>query len=122
MSNYVFFKTKEAPNLQHVIVREKWNVIERAINTKVVKANKAGYWPTQISVSLKGKSYTYPQVRDVQDTGYTCGPTSSSMCSQFLKNYYYFSLKFEHNLLLLKTASNLLLSDISAYLNKKNII
>ena len=88
MSNYVFFKTKEAPNLQHVIVREKWNVIERAINTKVVKANKAGYWPTQISVSLKGKSYTYPQVRDVQDTGYTCGPTSSSMCSQFLKNYY----------------------------------
>ncbi len=88
LSKYVFFKTKEAPKLQHVIVREKWNVIERAINTKIVKANKAGYWPSQISVSLKGKSYTYPQVRDVQDTGYTCGPTSSSMCSQFLKNYY----------------------------------
>lgn len=87
MSNYVFFKTKQCPNLNHVIVREKWNVIEREINTKVVKANKAGYWPKEITVSLKGKSYTYPQVRDVQDTGYTCGPTSSSMCTQFLKNY-----------------------------------
>lgn len=87
MSKYVLFKTKQAPKLKHVIVREKWNVIERAVNTKVVLANKAGYWPKQITVSLKGKSYTYPQVRDVQDTGYTCGPTSSSMCSQVLKNY-----------------------------------
>lgn len=88
MSSYVFFKTKKSPNLNHIIVREKWNVIERAINTKVVKANKAGYWPKYITVSLKGKSYTYAQVRDEQNTGYTCGPTSSSMCSQVLKNYY----------------------------------
>ena len=87
LSKFVFFKTKQCPKLNHVVVREKWNVIERAINTKVVKANKAGYWPKEITVSLKGKSYTYPQVRDVQNTGYTCGPTSSSMCSQFLKNY-----------------------------------
>lgn len=87
MTKYVFFKTKYAPNTYHVLLREKWNVIERAINTKVVKANKAGYWPKQITVSLKGKSYTYPQVRDEQNTGYTCGPTSSSMCSQVLKNY-----------------------------------
>ncbi len=88
MSKYVFFKTKLEPKLKHILVREKWNVIERAINTKVVKANKIGYSPKQITVSLKGKSYTYPQVRDVQDTGYTCGPTSSSMCSQVLKNYH----------------------------------
>ena len=88
MSKYVLFKTKQAPKLKHVIVREKWNVIERAVNTKVVLANKAGYWPKQITVSLKGKSYTYPQVRDVQDTGYTCGPTSCSMCCQALRNYY----------------------------------
>ena len=87
LSKYVYFKTKSEPNLQHILVREKWNVIERAINTKIVKANKNNYWPGSITVSLSGKSYTYPQVRDVQNTGYTCGPTSSSMCTQFLKSY-----------------------------------
>lgn len=87
LSKYVCFKTKAAPTFQHVIVREKWNVIERYINTKVVLANKQGYWPEEVTVSLKGKSYNYPQVRDVQNTGYTCGPTSCSMCTQFLKNY-----------------------------------
>lgn len=87
LTKFVYFKTKDGSNLQHILVREKWNVIERAINTKVVKANKNGYWPSQITVSLHGKSYTYAQVRDEQNTGYTCGPTSCSMCSQFLKNY-----------------------------------
>ena len=87
LSKYVYFKTKSEPKLQHILVREKWNVIERAINTKIVKANRNNYWPSSITVSLSGKSYTYPQVRDVQDTGYTCGPTSSSMCTQFLKSY-----------------------------------
>ena len=87
LSKYVFFKTKSEPGLNHVIVREKWNVIERAINTKIVLKNKNNYWPKQVTVSLKGKSYTYSQVRDVQDTGYTCGPTSASMCTQFLKGY-----------------------------------
>lgn len=87
LPKYVYFKTKYGSNLQHVLVREKWNVIERAINTKIVKANKYNYWPSSITVSLSGKSYTYSQVRDVQNTGYTCGPTSSSMCTQFLKSY-----------------------------------
>lgn len=87
LSKYVFFKTKTEPKLNHIIVREKWNVIERVINTKIVKRNKYGYWPSSVTVSLKGKSYTYPEVRDVQDTDYTCGPTSCSMCTQFLKNY-----------------------------------
>ena len=88
LSQYTFFKTKAEPNLKHIVIREKWNVIERAINTKIVSKNKNGYWPSQITVSLKGKSYTYPEVRDVQNTGYTCGPTSISMCSQVLRNYY----------------------------------
>lgn len=88
LSKYVIFKTKQAPKIKHVLVREKWNVIERAINTKVVKANTAGYWPKTITVPLAGKSYTYAQVRDEQNTGYTCGPTSSSMCTQFLRNYH----------------------------------
>jgi hypothetical protein len=88
LSKYTFFKSKAEPKLNHIIKREKWNVIERALNTKIVKKNKHNYWPAQITVSLKGKSYTYPEVRDVQNTGYTCGPTSCSMCSQALRNYY----------------------------------
>lgn len=87
LTKYTFFKTASHPKLNHIIKREKWNVIERAINTKLVKKNKNGYWPAKITVSLKGKSYTYPYVRDSQNTGYTCGPTSCSMCSQVLKNY-----------------------------------
>ena len=87
LSKYTVFKTKAEPNLNHVIKREKWNVIERAINTLIVKKNKNNYWPVQITVSLKGKSYSYPEVRDVQNTDYSCGPTSSSMCSQVLRNY-----------------------------------
>lgn len=88
LSKYTFFKSKAEPKYNHIIKREKWNVIERAINTKIVKKNKHGYWPSQVTVSLKGKSYTYPEVRDEQNTGYTCGPTSASMCSQALRNYY----------------------------------
>lgn len=87
LSKYTFFKSKSEPKLNHIIKREKWNVIERAINTKIVKANKKNYWPSQITVSLKGKSYTYAEVRDEQNNGYTCAPTSASMCSQVLRNY-----------------------------------
>lgn len=87
LSQYTFFKSKKEPNLQHIISRKKWNVIERALNTKLVKMNKIGYWPSQITVSLKGKSYTYSEVRDIQDTPFSCGPTSSSMCTQALRNY-----------------------------------
>ena len=87
LTKYTFFKTKSHPKLYHIIKREKWNVIERAINAKMVKKNKQGYWPGKISVSLKGKSYKYPLVRDAQNNGHTCGPTSCSMCSQVLKNY-----------------------------------
>ena len=87
LTKYTFFKTKSHPHVNHIIKREKWNVIEREINKKLVKANKHHYWPSKITVSLKGKSYVYPEVRDVQNTGYTCGPTSGSVCSQVLKNY-----------------------------------
>ena len=87
LPKYTFFKSKAQPKLYHIIKREKWNVIERALNTKIVLKNKYNYWPSQISASLKGKSYNYPEVRDIQNTGYTCGPTSASMCSQVLRNY-----------------------------------
>ena len=88
LSKYTFFKTKNHPNTNHIIKREKWNVIERAINTKIVKKNKHNYWPGVVKVSLKGKSYKYPEVRDVQSTSYNCGPTSASVCTQVLRNYY----------------------------------
>ncbi len=88
LTKYTFFKTKESPKIYHVIKREKWNVIERTLNIKLVKKNKYNYWPSTITASLKGKSYTYSEVRDVQNTEYTCGPTSASVCSQALRNYY----------------------------------
>lgn len=88
LSKYTFFKTKKHPNTNHIIKREKWNVIERAINLKLVYANKPHYWPSEIKVSLKGKSYTYPEVRDVQSNGVNCGPTAASVCTQVLRNYF----------------------------------
>lgn len=62
----------------------------------MVKKNSYGYWPGSITVNLKGKSLTYCEVRDTQNTEYTCGPTSASVCSQVLKNYFsekYFPVK-----------------------------
>ncbi len=96
LSKYTFFKTKASPKVYHIIKREKWNVIEQAINIKMVKKNSYSYWPGLITVNLKGKSLTYSEVRDTQNTEYTCGPTSASVCSQVLKNYYsekYFQIK-----------------------------
>lgn len=87
ISKYTFFKTKAEPKINHILVREKWNVIERTLNTRVVLKNSHSFWPSQLTVNLKGKSYTYPEVRDIQNTGYTCGPTSASMCTQVLRNY-----------------------------------
>ena len=88
LSKYTFFKSKEAPKVYHIIKREKWNVIEQAINKKMVKKNRYSYWPSSITVNLKGKSLTYAEVRDTQNTEYTCGPTAASVCTQVLKKYY----------------------------------
>ena len=40
LSKYTFFKTKESPKIYHILKRVKWNVIERALNIKLVKKNK----------------------------------------------------------------------------------
>ena len=92
LSKYTFFRTKDAPKVYHILKRGNWNVIERALNVKLVKKNRYSYWPKSITVSIGGKSYTYGVVRDVQNTEYTCGPTAASVCSQALKKY--FSEKF----------------------------
>ena len=88
LPKYTFFKVKSSPNMYHIMKREKWNVIERAVNTAVVKKNKYKYWPKSITVSLNGKSYTYSEVRDIQNTGVTCGSASASVCSQALRNFH----------------------------------
>ena len=87
LTKYVFTKTKSEPNYNHLFSRTKWNVFERELNTKLVLKNSRSYWPYELTASLRGKAYTYSEVRDVQDTGYTCGPTSSSMCTQVLRSY-----------------------------------
>lgn len=88
LSKYTFFKVKTSPNTYHIMKREKWNVIERALNTEIVKKNKYSYWPQSITVSLNGKSYTYSEVRDIQNTEVTCGATSASVCTQALRNFH----------------------------------
>lgn len=88
LSKFTFFKTKASPTINHIAKREKWNVIERTLNTMLVKKNKYEYWPNEVTASLSGKSYTYSEVRDIQNKGYTCGPTSASSCSQALRKYH----------------------------------
>ena len=86
MSKYVAFKTIDEPYIYHVLKREKWNVIEKTLNKYFVEKNTMTI-PETLTVSLKGKSYTYSEARDIQDTSYTCGPTATSVCTQTLKNY-----------------------------------
>lgn len=96
LPKFTFFATKDCPHYYHIIKREKWNVIEQKLNIKRVKHNVKSYWPETITASLKGKALTYSEVRDIQNTPYTCGPTSASMCSQALRNYHsekYFQIK-----------------------------
>lgn len=87
LPKFTFFKTKASPKIYHIIKREKWNVIEREINTEIVIMNRYNYWPDSVTVSLKDKSYTYPEVRDIQNTRSTCGPAAASVCSQALKKF-----------------------------------
>lgn len=86
LSKYVAFKTQNESSIYHVLTREKWNVIEKYVNNYYVSKNTMTL-PDNITVNLKGKSYTYSEVRDVQDTEYTCGPTATSVCTQSLRNY-----------------------------------
>ncbi len=111
LSEYTMFKSKACPNINHIIKREKWNVIERELNKWLVTKNKYNQKPKWVTANLKGKSYTYCEVRAVQHTEYTCVPTSASMCSLALRNYYseyYFQIKTRDvrgvNILQLKAA------------------
>lgn len=88
VSKYVAFPTTDQPNKFQVIRREKWNIIERNIHLTLVKAKGGNVPDTQIfTVDLKGKAGNYVNIRDSQDTKYTCGPTSLSACTQALHMY-----------------------------------
>ncbi|RAP50729.1 MAG: hypothetical protein BZ136_00765 [Methanosphaera sp. rholeuAM74] len=86
LSRYVAFKTQNESNIYHVLRRQKWNVIEKYVNNYYVSKNTKTT-PKNITVNLKGKSYTYSEVRDMQDEEFTCGPTASSVCTQALRRY-----------------------------------
>ena len=72
LSRYVFFKTKEHPKLNHVIKREKWNVIESASVcsqvlrnyicekqfAKLAKTNRSGTTVHNLEKALKQNNFT----------------------------------------------------------------
>lgn len=86
-----------------VLKREQWNIIEEAIMYYLV-ANSSRTYPESVvvdypnkkvicdgtSVSFKNNSNEclIHWVADDQLWNYTCGPTSCSVCSQVLHNYY----------------------------------
>lgn len=88
VSKYVAFPTNDKPETYNIIRREKWNIIEREINKFLVQKKGANVADTQtFTVDLTGKEGNYVNIRDKQDTGYTCGPTSLSACSQAIHMY-----------------------------------
>lgn len=89
LSRYVTFTCQNDTTKKYVIRREKWNWIQKQIYTKYLdfKYSKNITDPT-VTVNLSGNQTNYGIRVDDQNTGYTCGPTSLSMCSQLLMNYH----------------------------------
>ena len=108
-SKYTAFECTD-DNKYHVLSRERWNVIEESIyyyRTSEDRKKSGIYdpgYPDEIIVdfpnkrtkmgndgwtSWKGETATYHFCADAQDTNYTCGPTSCSVCTQVLHKYYH---------------------------------
>ena len=107
-SKYTAFRCTN-DNKYHVIERERWNVIEESIyyyralgDTKKYTLDDPGY-PNEIIIDFpnkrtkmgsngwtnwKAEKSTYHFCADAQDLGYTCGPTSCSVCTQVLHKYH----------------------------------
>lgn len=109
MSAYVAFQCEEYPNKYIVLERERWNMIEESYYAFMVQGAglKNSYavvpYPQKLTVNFKEKTTTFDgnntrnwkaekgniyYVADNQNYGRTCGPTSSSVCTQVLHNYY----------------------------------
>lgn len=101
VSAYTAFLCEEVPNTYIVIPRENWNAVQEALNYHMVSL-RGGDWPEKIkidftnkkiicdntSVSMKAQKVYHIGVRDRQNTGHSCGPTSMSACTQMLHHYY----------------------------------
>lgn len=107
-SKYTAFLSKETPHTYQVIERERWNAVEESIYYYMVKADgkkntlDSPEWSGEITIDFanrkttigtstidwKAEKCTYWFVADNQDLNYTCGPTSSSVCTQILHKYY----------------------------------
>lgn len=79
---FVVIKPQVAPKKYTVTV--KYNKYRYSKKINCIN----NYWPSSVTVSLKGKSYTYSEVRDIQNSIYSCGHASASVCSQALRNYH----------------------------------
>ena len=106
MSAYTCFECKEEPNKYIVIERERWNAVEEAWHYYMVKgAGKKKFtvvpYPEMVidfankksildgnTVNWKAEKCNIYYVADNQNTGYTCGPTACSVCTQVLHKYY----------------------------------
>ena len=107
LSKYIAFESTDS-STYNVVEREVWNFVTESVHQWHVRHNGAN-WPssyvidpanrkTKVGsewVSWKGTAQgitngkcTLYVVGDAQNTGYTCGPTSASVCSQYLMNYY----------------------------------
>lgn len=106
MSAYTCFECQEEPNKIMVIERERWNAIEEAWHYYMVKgkgkkrfsvipypkmvidfANKRSTLDGE-NIGWKSEKCNIYYVADNQNTGYTCGPTACSVCTQVLHKYY----------------------------------
>lgn len=115
MSKYTAFKTKDEPNVYHVVKREVWNTIEEAFYYRQLKYNAEvngvnNPYPSEIRINFKAKTLEAKRpdgkwsnpvkfknnrlenkmwfCADVQNTGYTCGPTTCSEISQYYHKFY----------------------------------
>lgn len=101
-SRYTCFESKDT-DTYNVCKRETWNMLEESIHYYLVENNSRSF-PAEVTfdfsnrqtrigshtVSWKGSGYEclLHFVADAQDWQYTCGPTSASVCTQVLHNYY----------------------------------
>ena len=135
VSKYTAFESTDTETY-NVLKREQWNSIEESIYYYLVQKNTTS-WPSNIVVDFQNKRTSingswinwkntstgecyYPIVADKQNWGYTCGPTSASVCSQVLHNY--FTERSMQNSIGATSGSGSGPAQIAKALNNKNFI
>lgn len=99
LTKYATFSI-ESEKTSYLVKREVWNAIEESIHFYLVKGQGVA-WPKTFVIDMANKRTKCGDtwinwkasecrnyiVRDRQNTGYTCGPTACSVCTQVLHNY-----------------------------------